>query len=176
MPTIEQYGGMTDPEDHLESFKSVMLFQGASDAIMCRAFPSTLKGSVRQWFACLRPLLVTSFMELGRAFIANFMSSRVYRKTATNLLAIRQHSNEMLRAFLTRVNNEASEVWDLDPIVKFQALHSGIRDVELKKSLNMEEPADMYDLFSHCEKHINLAKVLMVEQEKETKPEKKSQE
>ncbi|XP_043714981.1 uncharacterized protein LOC122663369 [Telopea speciosissima] len=37
----------------------------------------------------------------------------------------------------------------------------------------MDEPTDMYDLYSRCEKHINLAEVLAAEQQKETRNEKK---
>ncbi|XP_043705242.1 uncharacterized protein LOC122655065 [Telopea speciosissima] len=176
MPTIEQYEGMTDPEDHLETFKALMFFQDASDAIMCRAFPSTLKGVTRQWFSFLEPHSLANFVDLGRAFLAHFMSSRVHKKIAANILAIKQRTNESIRDFLIRFNKEALEVRNLDQIVKFQALRSGIRDVELKKSLIMDEQGDMYELFSRCEKYINLAEVLAPEQEKEGKPEKKSQE
>ncbi|XP_043699970.1 uncharacterized protein LOC122650636 [Telopea speciosissima] len=148
MPTIEQYRGMTDLEDYLETFKSLMFFQGPLDAIMRRALPSTLKGATRQWFAHLKPRSLSSFVELGQAFLAHFMSSRVHKKTAANLLAVKQRPNETIRGFLTRFNNEALEVRGFDPMVKFQALRSGIRDVELKKSLITDEPVDMYELFS----------------------------
>ncbi|XP_043721086.1 uncharacterized protein LOC122668612 [Telopea speciosissima] len=104
------------------------------------------------------------------------MSSRVHKKTTANLLAIKQHSDEMIRDFLVRFNNEALEIRNLDPIVKFHALRNGIKYVELKKSLIIDEPADMYDLFSHCKIHINLAEVLAAEQEKETKAKKKNPE
>ncbi|XP_043700063.1 uncharacterized protein LOC122650738 [Telopea speciosissima] len=176
MPTIEQYGGTIDPEAHLESFKFVMLFRGASRRHHVPSIPLYLEGLAKstEWFECLKPRSVSSFVQLGRAFIANFMSSRVDRKIMANLLAIRQRSNETLRAFLTRLNSEALKVWDLDPIVKFQALRSGIRDVELKKSMIMDEPADMHNLFSRCEKHINLVEVLAAKQEKEREPEKKN--
>ncbi|XP_043699992.1 uncharacterized protein LOC122650662 [Telopea speciosissima] len=171
---MEQYAGTVDPEDHLETFKSLLFFQAALDAIMCRAFPSTLKGAARQWFNRLPPRSLSNFTDLGRAFLAHFVSSRVHKKIAANLLAIKQRPNESIRGFLTRFNKEALEVRNLDPIVKFQALRSGIRDVELKKSLIMDELGDMYELFSRCEKYINLAEVLTAE--KEDKTEKKAQE
>ena len=47
LPTIEPYSGSSDPDDHLSSFQSIMMFHGASDVILCRAFPSTLRGSAR---------------------------------------------------------------------------------------------------------------------------------
>ncbi|XP_043701682.1 uncharacterized protein LOC122652073 [Telopea speciosissima] len=176
MSTIKQYAGTTDPEDHLETFKSLMFFQDASNAIMCRAFPSTLKGAARQWFSHLQPHSLSNFMDLRWAFLAHFMSSRVHKKTAANLLAIKQRPNESIRNFLIRFNKEALEVRNLDQMGRFQSLCSGIRDVELKKSLIMDELGEMYKLFSHCEKYINLAEVLAAEQEKEDKPEKKGQE
>ena len=44
MPQIESYDGINDPLDHLKTFKTLMHFQGIPDEIMCRAFPTTLKG------------------------------------------------------------------------------------------------------------------------------------
>ena len=44
VPQIESYDGIKDPLDHLETFKTLMHFQGIPDEIMCRAFPTTLKG------------------------------------------------------------------------------------------------------------------------------------
>jgi hypothetical protein len=45
MPSLETFDGTKDPFDHLESFKTMMCLQGVPDEIMCRAFPTTLKGS-----------------------------------------------------------------------------------------------------------------------------------
>ena len=47
MPQIDSYNGVNDPLDHLETFKTLMHFQGVADEIMCRAFPTTLKGATR---------------------------------------------------------------------------------------------------------------------------------
>ncbi|GFS29767.1 hypothetical protein Acr_00g0008310 [Actinidia rufa] len=38
------YEGKTDPMDHLDSYKSLMLLQGYSDEVMCKTFSATLKG------------------------------------------------------------------------------------------------------------------------------------
>ena len=47
MPHIDSYDGVKDPLDHLETFKTLMYLQGVADKIMCRAFPTTLKGAAR---------------------------------------------------------------------------------------------------------------------------------
>ena len=47
LPQFESYDGTSDPVDHLEAFQTMMLLHGMPDAILYRAFPSTLKGVVR---------------------------------------------------------------------------------------------------------------------------------
>ena len=42
LPQFESYDGTLDPVDHLEAFRTMMLLHGVPDAILCRAFPSTL--------------------------------------------------------------------------------------------------------------------------------------
>ena len=53
MPQIESYDGIKDPLNHLETFKTLMHLQGVPDEIMCKAFPTTLKGLARIWFSRL---------------------------------------------------------------------------------------------------------------------------
>uniref|UniRef100_A0A2N9GVB7 Reverse transcriptase domain-containing protein n=1 Tax=Fagus sylvatica TaxID=28930 RepID=A0A2N9GVB7_FAGSY len=43
------------PFTKAESFKTVMCLQGVPDEIMCRAFPTTLKGPARVWFKKITP-------------------------------------------------------------------------------------------------------------------------
>ena len=65
MPQIESYDGVKDPLDHLETFKTLMHLQGVPDEIMCRAFPTTLKGPARIWFSRLTPSSINTFKELS---------------------------------------------------------------------------------------------------------------
>ena len=64
MPQVESYDGSKDPLDHLESFKTLMHLQGVADEIMCKAFPTTLKGPTRVWFSKLTPNSISTFKEL----------------------------------------------------------------------------------------------------------------
>jgi len=47
MPHMDSYDGVKDALDHLKTFITLMYLQGVTDAIMCRAFPTTLKGAAR---------------------------------------------------------------------------------------------------------------------------------
>ena len=73
MPQIESYDGVKDPLDHLETFKTLMHLQGVPDEIMCKAFPTTLRGTARIWFSRLTPNSINTFKELS----AQFTSPRV---------------------------------------------------------------------------------------------------
>ena len=64
-PQIESYNGVKDPLDHLETFKTLMHLQGVLDEIICRAFPTTLKGPARIWFNRLTPNSINIFKELS---------------------------------------------------------------------------------------------------------------
>ena len=44
MPSLDSYDGACDPFDHIATFKTTMHLQGVPDEIMCKAFPTTLKG------------------------------------------------------------------------------------------------------------------------------------
>ena len=65
MPQVESYDGSKDSLDHLESYKTLMYLQGVANKIMCRAFPTTLKGSTRIWFNKLIPNSIGIFKELS---------------------------------------------------------------------------------------------------------------
>ena len=73
MPQIESYDGVKDPLDHLETFKTLMHLQGIPDEIMCRAFPTTLKGPAKVWFSRLTPNSINTFKELSTQFTSHFI-------------------------------------------------------------------------------------------------------
>ena len=73
MPQIDSYDRVKDPLDHLETFKTLMHLQEVVDEIMCRAFPTMLKGAARIWFSRLTPSSVSTFKELSAQFTAHFI-------------------------------------------------------------------------------------------------------
>ncbi|KAJ0984602.1 hypothetical protein J5N97_002958 [Dioscorea zingiberensis] len=127
MPSIETYNGTSDPVDHLESFKAMMLLYGSPDGIMCRAFPTTLRGVAQMWFTSLPPESISSFEELSELFVGHFVSSKKQRKTSVMLMRIKQHKGESLRSYIHRFNMEMLEVPDLDQTFAVVALMEGVR-------------------------------------------------
>ena len=90
MPQIDSYDRVKDPLDHLETFKTLMHLQGVADEIMCRAFPTTLKGAARIWFSRLTPNSINTFMELSAQFTTHFIGGHRYKKSTACLMSIKQ--------------------------------------------------------------------------------------
>ena len=70
---MENYDGSKDPLDHLESFMTLMHLQGLLVEIMCRAFPTMLKGFERIWFNRLMPNSISTFKELRAQFTSHLI-------------------------------------------------------------------------------------------------------
>ena len=107
MPSLDSYDGTRDPCDHIATFKTTMHLQGVPDEIMCKAFPTTLKGPARVWFSKIPPNSISSFDELSKLFVNNFIGGQRHKRSSSSLLTIEQGENESLRSFMTRFNKEA---------------------------------------------------------------------
>uniref|UniRef100_A0A2N9IG51 Retrotransposon gag domain-containing protein n=1 Tax=Fagus sylvatica TaxID=28930 RepID=A0A2N9IG51_FAGSY len=76
-----------------------MRLQGVSDEIMCRAFPTNLRGSMRVWFNQLETRSIDTFTQLSWAFIDNFIGGRRSARPGNYLLNIQQREGESLRSY-----------------------------------------------------------------------------
>ena len=104
MPSLDSYDEARDPFDHIATFKTTMHLQGVPDEIMCRAFPTTLKGPTRVWFSKIPPNTVSFFEELSMLFVNSFIGRQRHKRSSSSLLTIEQGENESLRSFITRFN------------------------------------------------------------------------
>ncbi|XP_065616508.1 uncharacterized protein LOC136061955 [Quercus suber] len=72
MPSLDLYDRAHDPFDHIATFKTTMHLQGVLDEIMCRAFPTTLKGPRHKRSSSSLLTIEQGENESLRSFITRF--------------------------------------------------------------------------------------------------------
>ena len=155
MPQVESYDGVKDPLDHLETFKTLMHLQGVPDEIMCRAFPTTLRGAARIWFSRLTPNSINTFKELNAQFISHFIGGHGYKKSIACLMSIKQREDEMLRLYITRFNKEALSIDEADDKILVAAFTNGLRKGKFLFSLYKNDSKTMSEVLYRATKYMN---------------------
>ena len=101
LPQLESYDSSKDPLDHIESFKILMLLQITPDEVLCRAFPTTLKGAARVWFTKIPSGTIADFEQLSKGFVRHFIVGQRHKKPTSHLFNIQQPEGESLRQYVT---------------------------------------------------------------------------
>ena len=109
--------------------------QQPSDEILCRSFPTTLKGAVREWFTKLPTSLVDNFEQLSNAFLRHFIRGQRPKRPTYHLLTIRQGEKETLRSYVKRFTRETLEVDEADDKVQLTTFKARLRSRDHVASL-----------------------------------------
>ena len=169
MPQVENYDRSKDPLDHLESFKTLMHLQGEPDEIMCRAFPTKLKGPARIWFSRLTPNFIGTFKELSSQFALHFIGGHKYKKSTACLMTIKQREDETLRSYITRFNKEALSIDKANNKILVAAFTNGLRKGKFLFSLYKTNLKTMSDVLYKATKYMNAEDALLAREEKPKK-------
>ena len=114
LPQLELYDGSKDPLYYIESFKMLMLLQMTPEEVMCRAFPTTLKGAAKVWFSKIPLGTIVDFEQLSKGFVRHFIGGQRHKKSTGHLLNIQQVEGELLRQYVTRFNKELLQVDEVE--------------------------------------------------------------
>ncbi|KAK2999690.1 hypothetical protein RJ639_023942 [Escallonia herrerae] len=166
MPQCDLYDGSGDPGEHVYQFQTNMLLLQVSDAVMCRAFPTTLRKAAHAWFKSLRPRSIHSFAQLSDLFQKHFVSSQTRRKNSASLLNVVQERNESLSRYLGRFNAATLEIDNLDESVKYTAFMRGLRPTsKFAFAVNKSPPGNMSALLDKANKYIQAEEYLETHKE-----------
>ena len=172
MPLIESYDRVKDLLDHLQTFKTLMHLQGVADEIMCRAFPTMLKGLARIWFSRLTPNSISTFKELSTQFTSHFIGEHRYKKSTTCLMSIRQREDETLRSYITRFNKKVLSIDEVEDKILVAAFTNGLRKDNFLFSLYKNNPKTMSEVLYRATKYMNAEDALLAKEEKSRKRER----
>ena len=164
---IDSYEGVKDPLDHLETFKTLMHLQGVADEIMCKAFPTTLKGVVRIWFSRLMPNSISTFKELSAQFTVHIIGGHRYKKSTACLMSIKEREDETLRSYISRFNKEALSINKASNKILVTAFTNGLRKGKFLFSLYKNDPKTMSDVLYRATKYMNAKDALLTRKKRE---------
>ena len=146
-----------------------MHLQGVVDEIMCRAFPTTLKGAARIWFNRLTPGFISTFKKLSAQFTSHFILGHRYKKSITCLMNIKQREDEMLRSYITRFNKEALSIDEVDDKILMATFTNGLLNGKFLFSLYKNDPKTMSDVLYRATKYMNAKDTLLAREDKPRK-------
>ncbi|XP_020206568.1 uncharacterized protein LOC109791660 [Cajanus cajan] len=153
---IERYDGTTDPDEHIDAYVTQVNLYTNEDAIMCRVFPTSLKGAALSWYTQLPPRFVNNFDNLVRIFSAQYATSRPHHITSAALSNLRQRDDESLRCFMERFANISIKIRHLNPEVALHSMLMALKPGPFVDSLCRHQPANMDELRARAAGYIQM--------------------
>ena len=147
----------------------MMHLQGVLNEIMCRAFLTTLKGPARVWFSKIPHNSVSSFEELSKLFVNNFIGGQRHKRSSSSLLTIEQGENESLWFFITRFNREALTVDEVDDKLLLAAFHNGVNSDLFIHKIYEKKPQFMAELVHSAQNFMNAEDAIIAKKRKRAK-------
>ncbi|XP_058075823.1 uncharacterized protein LOC131224321 [Magnolia sinica] len=155
IPPVIQYFRSGNPSEHVEAYHSWMQIQMITDAMMCREIFITLTGSARSWYQQLKPNSISSFVELSRLFLTQFISGKRSRNPNTHLFAIKQEPKESLKDYISRFNEEALLIEDYDNKMTLTAMFNSLKEGKFTFSIGKNSPKTLAELVARAQKYTN---------------------
>ena len=73
LPQLEFYDSTKDPLNHIRAFKTILNLQQTPNEVICRSFPTTLRGAARVWFSKLLASFIADFEQFSDSFFRHFI-------------------------------------------------------------------------------------------------------
>ena len=97
-----------------------MILSAGNDCLMCKVFPTSLKGPALAWFHKLPRGSINSFSELWATFISQYLCSVWQKGNISSLQAILKWEDESIRDFTRRFGQvvQQIDIYSMDVVLQ----------------------------------------------------------
>ena len=157
IPSFTMYDNSSDPYDHMLHFNQAMILNVGDDRLLCKVFPTSLKG---QGLALLHKLprgSINSFGELWAAFVSQYLCSVRQKGNISSLQAILKREDESIRDFTHRFRQvvQQIDIYSMDAVLQNFRRSYG-PTTPFFQSLSLDPPATMEELYRRADKFSTL--------------------
>ena len=110
IPPFAMYDGSFDPYDHMLHFNQAMILNAGDNMLLCKVFPTSLKGSDLAWFHKLPRGSINSFDELWVVFVSQYLCSVRQKGNISSFQAILKREDESIRNFTYRFGQAVQQI------------------------------------------------------------------
>ena len=112
---------------------------------------------------------MSSFKELSKLFVNNFIEGKRLKRSSSSLLTIEQREKESLWTFIARFNKEALTVDEMDDKLLLVAFHNGVNSNLFIHKLYEQEPQTIVELIHSAQNFMNAEDVIIAKKRKKAK-------
>ncbi|XP_057425615.1 uncharacterized protein LOC130718979 [Lotus japonicus] len=151
---LETYSGKADPKEHMLYFNTKMVISAASDAVKCRMFPATFKGTSMAWFTTLPRGSITNFRDFSSKFLVQFSASKTKQVTIEDLYNICQSEGETLKQYVKRFSAASVKIEESEPHACEHAFKNGLQPGKLNSKLSRKPARSMAEIRTRANTYI----------------------
>ncbi|XP_026384131.1 uncharacterized protein LOC113279671 [Papaver somniferum] len=126
VPAFECYDGSSDPAAHLRYYTRILARWEKNDAVLCRYFPSSLKGSALSWFDNLPPNSIDSYIQLTEKFLRTYMYNKAVNAGMDKLFSLEITYKDTVREYTDRWHKIYQAIVNIDPLVSINCYKWGL--------------------------------------------------
>ncbi|XP_057452551.1 uncharacterized protein LOC130744375 [Lotus japonicus] len=131
-----------------------MVISAASDAVKCRMFPSTFKGTTMAWFTTLPRGSITNFCDFSSKFLVQFSASKTKQVTIDDLYNVRQSEGETLKQYVKRFSVASIKIEESEPYACAHAFKNGLQPGKLNSKLSRKPARSMAEIRAQANTYI----------------------
>ncbi|XP_026399453.1 uncharacterized protein LOC113295321 [Papaver somniferum] len=157
IPAFECNDGSSDPAAHLRYYNRVLARWDQNDAVLCRYFPSSLKGSALSWFDNLPPNSIDAYSHLTERFLRTYIYNKAVNAGMDKIFSLTIAYKETIREYTDKWHKICQAIGNVDLVVSINCYKWGLdRMIPLFVEIHGSVPTTEGDLRIIIEKHARL--------------------